>query len=87
MAMEDRLEYYDLWKCIYVYDSESSLIVCYKDGEWREERGMTHRQLEMEDMGMRVSEAWAMEKTKGSSPLPFLSKLIEQQTPKDIHRP
>ena len=73
--MEERFEYYDLWKCIFVYDSETDLIVYYKDGRWQKETSMTLHELRMNDMGLRISEAWAMDKTNGSHPLPFIESL------------
>ena len=86
-TMEERFEYYDLWKCVYAYDTQTSTIVYFKDKAWHEECNMTHHELEMNDMGLRISEKWAMDKTKGSHPLPFVEELIEQETLKSIYCP
>ena len=84
---EERFEYYDLWKCVFAYDTRSHYIVYFKDGAWHAEYNMNHHDLEMEDMGMRIPESWAMEKTKGSSPLPFVEECLEQDMYKDIYCP
>lgn len=70
----ERFEYYDLWKCIYVYDSLTDSIIYYRDGAWHKEEQMSHHALEMEDMGLRIGRQWALEKTKGSTPEEFLDK-------------
>ena len=72
----ERFEYFDLWKCVHVYDIQTDKIVYYRDGVWKEEKDMDRHQLEMNDMGLRISEKWALEKTKGSSPLTYIETII-----------
>lgn len=85
--MEERFEYYDLWKCVFAYDTKSSTIVYWKDGAWHEELEMDHHRLEMEDMGMRIPEEWARDKTGGSLPYEYVDELLEQERYKDIYCP
>ena len=85
--MEERFEYYDLWKCVYAYDTQSKTIVFFKDGQWHEEYDMDHHALAMNDMGMRITEVIALKKTKGSLPLPYVEELIEQEMLKSIYCP
>ena len=87
MNMKERFEYYDLWKCIYVYDTESTFIVYFKNGDWHEECNMSHQELAMNDMGTRIPESWALKKTNGLSPLEFVEELIEQDMLKNIYCP
>lgn len=72
----ERFEYFDLWKCVYVNDIQTDKIVYYRDGVWKEEKDMDRHQLEMNDMGLRIPEKWALEKTKGSSPLTYIESII-----------
>ena len=85
--MEERFEYYEFRHRVFAYDKSSTFLVYFEDGKWHEECNVPHADLLDVSKSVPLSEAQALEKTNGLSPLEYTEGLIEQDMYKNIYCP
>ena len=85
--MAERFEYYLYQEKVFAYDTESTFLVYFREGDWHEECNVPHDTLLDEGVSRRLSEEEAMAIVGGVNPLEATEAIILQDMYKNIFCP